>query len=232
MESASTIEEIGRTEVHLPPLESLSDLEARMLWPRNDTARKQFVESRRADFVCGVFNIYPIVQRVSIGGSQQIVVMSAEDQGSEIASLARRSMPWPMIEDAAKEVFLDGYISGLILRMTLARVGGASEKRASIQAVMREIAGNYRAQKIGFETIRDRIWRDYRGVSHYWAAFQDAVAKDGARAEFPFALHEFYAWLAAAERYRELGERTRTFRARTPILREGDAFIFRNCVAH
>jgi hypothetical protein len=222
MEPMHTIRPAKAKWISVPSLESLCDLEARMLWPHDEGARQEFIKSSRADFGVGVIDAF-----------SDILALAPDvvDEIPGIATLARDSIPWWSIEEKAAPVFRDGFISGLILRTTLARAGSTPEAGASIQGIMKEIAGNFRRQRLGFETIRDKIWPRYRCVSHYWAAFQDAKAKNDAT-EFPFALHEFYAWLAEAERYRQLGERTRTFRARTPILRKGDAFIFRNHAEH
>ncbi len=127
-----------------------------------------------------------------------------------------RSAPKP--SDFAEEIKA-GYRAGIIAgQILLHALDGMS-----LTAAKQRIASNLRNDRISVETINHTIWRAYRCVSPYWAAYIKAGGFDTTSAPWlPCWPADLGLFLARADAIRERGEAVSPFRSpRGPVLRAG-----------
>jgi len=148
---------------------------------------------------------------------------------SDLLALARRAAEAVPLTEVQNRVaankggpFVQGLIAGEILFLSLFRVKtGAPD--AAMKRIVADIAKQVRAiWAIEPHTIENRVWKEYRCVSNFWAAHTQLASAGGRRYPFPCALRDLGDFLGLAEAFRVAGESTKTKQSRAPVLRPGE----------
>jgi hypothetical protein len=100
-------------------------------------------------------------------------------------------------------------VAGHILRLTLAGLARDPKSDALGAAKKRVSAGFARDSRLSVKTIENQVWKNYRSVAHFWAAF---LSLDD-REFFPCQTKAFRRFLQMAEAYRIAGETTLIFKS-------------------
>jgi hypothetical protein len=189
----------------LPTRLDLSMIEATMLWPDDKSKR----ERERA------------IQTSAVAGFFEISQALPKDELIALVSLAADATPLAEVHGRARVRFIDGVRAGLYLRETVG-LATLSKNRSMKQIAARVCRGlEPHASSINPHTFENHVWPVYRRVAHFWAASWDLNLEQvlSGSSAFPCSLKQLATFLALAEGYRRLGERTRTRRGTTVLPR-------------
>jgi len=148
---------------------------------------------------------------------------------SDLLALAKRAGQSVPLTEVQKRItakkggpFVQGLIAGEILFSAWFRVKtGAPD--AAMKRIVADIAKQVRAVwDIEPHTIENRVWKEYRCVSHFWAAHTQLASAGGRSYPFPCALCDLGDFLGFAEAFRVAGESTKTKQSRATVLRPGE----------
>jgi hypothetical protein len=127
------------------------------------------------------------------------------------------AMPLRMVQEDSRASFVGGVIAGTILHhaigTTIEGLKGNSVSYAVSELSKRFKSGYSRA------TIHN-IWREFKKVSHYWAAYVSAgLGRNSGTPHFPCTADSLAHFVATADAFRELGQSTRAWKSKeTTIL--------------
>lgn len=159
---------------------------ARMLWPADEGTRQ------------AMLNIATIELLLLSGNHPQ------PETPSERAAFFRLIRDTPGLASKSEEIksaFRDGMIAGAILLEALNK----PKPTATIKKrIARAFVGE---QRVSVSTIDNRIWRDYRCVAAYWAAY---LALDVQSGVIPCRAADLPRFLALADDFRRRGEVARS----------------------
>lgn len=193
---------ITQSSIDNPRRIDVARIEAVMLWPDDEVSREK-----------------------AILVAQCLWQRSLLEQGQllpkEIEELAKSAVDAPAPADvaaAAAKVFVNGHVAGTLLHNAVsatAQYPADAAIQANVGRISNQFFPKYRLKP---STINNSVWPRYRVVSHLWAAhiFSDEEV-------FPCHVPDLGVFLAKAEAYRELGEKTRTRQSPSTVLRPGDA---------
>jgi hypothetical protein len=177
-----------------------------MLWPDNEKLRKQAMHAVMVDLIFQAGN-HPEPQ------------MPAERR--EFVDLIRTA-PRVADYDAAVQ---DGYRRGMIAGEMLREVIIGAEARPNsfkLTAIKKRIASEFVQERISVSTINNSIWRNYRCVAAYWAAFI-TVGMPPADRTFPCRPSILGVFLSLADYFRRMAEITHTPQSpKQTLLRQGE----------
>jgi hypothetical protein len=211
-EPASTILDLRSDVLASPTRLDIAVIEAAMLWPDDPEMQDNAIRSAFVELS------YSIVDQLS------------PQQKSEVISVAREALPIrTLMAEVKKSRFIKGVIVGSVLHGILVKLSLDPENASKKSIITACIAPFQETKNSGYLRISEKtfdndVWPRFKSVAHFWAAAFKAQKFDGGRA-FPCDLANLAAFLSDAEFYRLEGERARTWKAKEPILREGDAIM-------
>jgi hypothetical protein len=168
-------------------------LEAVMLWPEDVEKRQRSIETSLVEF-----------------GRLHAKAMDSEGLRALLKEAAD-APPLAELQEQSKPRFVQGVLAGMILRELLG-LSLLAPERALMKLVLGELADGFRIAgrlNLSDKTIKNAVWPVFRPVAHLWAASVEINLElnEGA---FPCRCDRLLAFLARAEAYRNLGERTRS----------------------
>jgi hypothetical protein len=172
-----------------------------MLWPHDGEMREQATNAA-----------------VVVEGRSWLHNLSNQDVRA-LFELAANTVPMARIQSEIERPFIRGTVAGHILRLTLAGLARDPKSDALGAAKKRVSAGFAADSRLSVKTIENQIWKNYRPVAHFWAAF---LSLDD-RQFFPCQTKTFKTFLQMAEAYRRAGETTPVFKSGT-ILNSHETF--------
>jgi hypothetical protein len=125
--------------------------------------------------------------------------------------------PLRMVREDSRAPFVGGIIAGAILHHA---IGTTIEglKGNSVSFAVSELSNRF---KSGYSraTIHN-LWREFKKVSHYWAAYVSAgLCNNSGAPDFPCTVDSLAHFVATADAFRELGQSTRAWKSKeTTIL--------------
>jgi hypothetical protein len=136
-----------------------------------------------------------------------------------IASDALDAVPIKTLQKSTKERHVHGYIAGLILRHVVSEVLiDRNSDKASVGWITKKLSKPSSATS---RTIENTIWRDFKKVSHFWAAYDETYdAAD--QSSFPCKLEHLSDFLSISEAFRTQGEGTIPWKSPRPLLLRGE----------
>jgi hypothetical protein len=174
-----------------------------MLWPADEKLRKQVIHAVMVDLVFQ-------------SGNHPHPETAAERR--EFIELIRTA-PRASNHDAD---FRDGYTRGMIAGEVLKEIVFGAELPAgdfTLTAIKKRIASRFIQERISVSTINNSIWRDYRRVAAYWAAFITI----GMPTTFPCRPAILGVFLSLADDFRRRAETIHTPQSpKKTLLREGE----------
>jgi hypothetical protein len=146
-----------------------------------------------------------------------------QDQYEGLVLLALDAASAADITRAYDEPAERGMGAGMILYNVCLRI--PRDDPAPMQRATREVGSAiWRRRASASKHVHTAVWKTYKPVAALWAAFI-YLYEDGdtESVEFPCRLSELPTFLAIAEAYRELAERTIPPRRNHPVLKPGDS---------
>ncbi|MPZ39178.1 MAG: hypothetical protein GEU95_14195 [Rhizobiales bacterium] len=146
-----------------------------------------------------------------------------QDQYEGLVLLALGAAPADDIARAWDERAERGMGAGMIVYKVCPRI--VRDEAAPMQRTMREVGSAiWRRSASASKHVNTAVWKTYKPVAALWAAFI-YLYEDGdtESVEFPCRPSELPAFLALAEAYRELAERTTPPRRNQAVLKPGDS---------
>jgi hypothetical protein len=163
-------------------------LEAHMLAPSDEVVRKEIRTTTGIEYVNRNRDLLP------------------SDFFRDLSKIFADAKPMRMVRDDSHDPFVGGIIAGVILHNA---VGGISVSYAVSELSRRFGYGYSRA------TIHN-LWRDFKAVSHYWAAYVSA-GLSGAP-DFPCTVDSLAHFVATADAFRKFGQVNRAWKSKEAIL--------------
>jgi hypothetical protein len=198
----SAILELSTDCLTSPTRLHVATIEAMMLWPHDEKARREALAASTIEFLIGVADCLPREELLTLVLMQQ--------EALRIKELKQKSLPR----------FLDGVRAGRYLQETVGSI--ALDRRTKMESIAAAVTASLAEySQIDAKTFATHIWKHYRPVAHLWAAsFDFAVSKVqlGIASAFPCAAAELGDFLGLAEGYRLIGESTRARQSRHTIL--------------
>jgi hypothetical protein len=192
--------ELEITQDGLTDRHTLFEVEAIMLWPTDEEARKQSINfSARKDAL------------------EQLKNSDMTFSGPEVAEIVQLYWDTPtaqQMQDKATGPTKHGLTAGMLLEWLVAsaRAGQPMSLEDGAQRVERAL----HSYRVGYKTIRGNAWPNYRDVAHLWAA-HTSMQTQGAT-PFPCAMKDLPKFLAIAEAFRTEGEALRLPRSQKTAL--------------
>ena len=168
-------------------------LEAYMLAPCDEDVRKEILTTTGTEFANRHRDLLP------------------SDFFRDLFRTASDAKPLQMVQEELRAPFKGGIIAGTILHhavgATIEGLKGNSVSYAVSELSRRFGSGYSRA------TIHN-LWREFKKVSHYWAAYVSAgLCKNSGASDFPCKVDSLAYFLATADAFRELGQSTRAWKS-------------------
>jgi hypothetical protein len=141
----------------------------------------------------------------------------------ELFELAAGAKPLDQLREMVPIPYQHGIMAGHIL---IAAIDGKDAKgdRLKLGEINKMLAESFAPQRGDKSSFVHAIWKQYRPVSHLWAAYIEVSEQRPTRPVFPCELQEVIDFLWLSEDWRLKGEGTKTRpRAPSTILRPGDA---------
>jgi hypothetical protein len=126
---------------------------AAMLWPTNEKLQDEYIRA--------------CAWKIALEEGDLSKINSKADK-IELARVIRETPTTRTFSDEIKQGYTDGMISGAILSDVLK--AAESGKGLTLGDVIDRIANNFTKQRKSAQTI-NKIWRDYKPVASYWAAY-------------------------------------------------------------
>jgi len=125
---------------------------------------------------------------------------------------ASDAKPLQTVREESYVPFAKGFIAGVILHHA---VGTTIEglKGNSVSHAVSELSRRF-GYKYSRATIHN-LWREFKTVSHYWAAYVSAglSEKNSGAPRFPCTVDSLAHFLSTADAFRELGQSTRAWKS-------------------
>lgn len=199
---------IDLTDVRLGSLGTFSQLdvltlEVYMLYPDDELARQRARTTTGLEFVKRHRDLLP------------------DDFLADLFSTAFDADSLQTLQEQSRNPYAGGIIAGSILHHAL----GTTLESATGNSVSYAVTELTRRLRTGYSkpTIY-ALWRKFKKVSHYWAAYvSERMSKKGSAA-FPCRADSLPHFLAVAEAFRELGQTSRAWKSpKTTILDAGQS---------
>jgi hypothetical protein len=171
----------------------LQIVESVMLWPGDPEMQRHAISA--AVVTEGLANFHDL----------------SEIELANLLHLSARSLPLEHIQQQIEKPFVRGVVSGHILRLAL--LENAKNSRSNALGEAKKTASKMfsAARRLSVSTIENQVWKFYRPVAHYWAAF---LSLDDRRA-FPCRTDTFVELLSKAEAFRKAGEGAQVYKSGT-----------------
>jgi hypothetical protein len=174
-------------------------LEAYMLAPSDEALRQEIRTSTGIEYVNRHRDLLP------------------SDFFRDLSRTFSDAKPLRMVQEDSRAPFVGGVIAGTILHHA---IGTTIEglKGNSVSYAVSELSNRF---KSGYSraTIHN-LWREFKKVSHYWAAYVSAgLGNNSSAPRFPCTVDSLAHFVATADAFRELGQSTRAWKSKeTTIL--------------
>lgn len=187
--------------LHNPLKADLRIMMAYMLWPRDGVWRQRWI----ADWI--VNNV-------------ETIKNERPELAAEYFSFAKAALPSKMIADeiAKKNIVRDATLAASVFMDHLyCRVSGSKITKGKITETaikIRDNKTNVKGKKASIEvhTFDNKIWKTYSSVAHLWAA-KYLANRDHGQSKYPPCSEDYLPqFLADAEGFRFLGEKTEMLR--------------------
>jgi hypothetical protein len=128
-------------------------------------------------------------------------------------SVASNATPVSMIQTSSRKPYWRGMVAGCMLHHALgSRMTGLKGDALAFAAkeLSRRFGSGYSVQ------TNYTIWRKYKKVSHYWAAYisiSSGLSSDTAPSSFPCTVDQLPGFLAAAEYFCAVGAKTKLWKS-------------------
>jgi hypothetical protein len=194
-------------------------IEAHMLFPNDEVARNEARTTSGIEFANRHRHLLP------------------DDFFKDLFQIAANAKPLKVLQKASQPLFTRGIIVGAMLHHALGSAEESTEHEArpvhgtsphrslnhAVKALSKALGPKYSPQ-----TINSSVWPEFRKVSHYWAAHISECFEG--RPAFPSTVEWLPLFLAKAEVFRELGEKTRTWKSpKSTILSPGECLRLPCC---
>ena len=178
-------------------------IEVMMLWPPDESARDEALASSSVECLSTIADQLPREGLLTL------------------ASLQRETARIKDVQEKSRARFLDGVRAAKYFQETVGLI--SINRPTKMSSIAAQVATGLSpvAPAIDVKTFENHVWKKYRPVAHLWAASLDLnfeKADIGAKPEFPCHAEELGQFLAVAEAYRVLGERTRARQSRHTVL--------------
>jgi hypothetical protein len=197
---------IDSTIVSNPGRAHLSIIESWMLWPDD--------EVKRADAYTSAV--------VAIGRDLRRETKLRHETLEDLLDLAADAKPLDQLREMAMTPYQQGLMAGNIL---IAAVDGKDAKgnRLKLGDIIKKLTKVFAKRRGSDSSFVHAIWKQYRSVSHLWAAHIEFTESRPSRPIFPCELQEVIEFLWLSEDWRNRGESTKSApRAPSTILRPGE----------
>ena len=175
-----------------PLASDMAEIHAAMLWPDNKETRIDVVAAILVDCLLSSRNSIP-----------EVLVPSIMNVAAKSVPLHERRE-----QNGRSDLELRGIVAGMILNSALST-------DMSMKKIIQVIARTFdRATRLGPKTIENSVWPTFKPVAHLWAAWTVL----GDEQHFPCAMAMLPTFLAWAEGFRLVGEKTKTKQSPTTIL--------------
>jgi hypothetical protein len=172
-----------------------------MLWPYDETARQEALATSSVECLLSIADRLP------------------REGLLDLALLQRETLRVADVQERSRARFFDGVRAGKYLQETVGLIAMARPMKMS--EIARRLAKGLPSPypSINTKTFETHLWKRHRPVAHFWAASLDLnFARAGGGYAFPCQPAELGDFLATAEAYRKLGERTRARQSRHTVL--------------
>ena len=145
---------------------------------------------------------------------------------NSLVQLAREAAAAMPLQDVRKLTaqenggpYVMGSIAGDVLSLTISRVAVGAHG-ASMKRIFQEVAESWveKCWPIDPKTIENEVWKSYRCVAHFWAAYWHCLKEHQDKSQFPCPLVHLPRFLGIAEAFRASGEATKTKQSPRTIL--------------
>ena len=178
----------------------LITLGAHMLWPDDADARNGAIKSGHLKILISDFVI-------------------PQEIAQQIASDALDAVPIKTLQNSAKERLVHGYMAGQILKHVISEVSiDRNSDKASVGWITKKLS---KPSSTTSRTIENTIWKDFKKVSHFWAAYE-ATFDPAGQWSFPCKLENLTDFLSISEAFRIQGEGTTPWKSPRPLLLRGE----------
>src|SRR5262252_1732091 len=186
--SALVLEFLTPEPIAAPTRVDIAALEGVMLWPNN-------AEAQARALLAAICEYYRLRASADLLDRRDLLdLLEFQANAPRLAEIT-----W-------SERYIDGIRAGRYLMEVVARISlGQSIKMKTVATKVAALP-----PAINVHTFENRIWRDYRRVAHFWAAYLHRAKPQ----PFPCALCDFREFIALAEGFRHLGETTNTKQSR------------------
>ncbi len=192
-----------------PTLVDVAVLEVTMLWPDNLDKRAGALQA---------------IEVKHLTDREQWLPAASANEMSAFVRLVQSAPRFDELASEAKDAVWRGTVAGFILLNAVGLIEAAPE-RANLSSLKKKIAEAMRKKfklRVSERTIDNTIWKTFRPVAAYWAAWLITQSPVG---RFPCSPADLGSFLGAAEAFRRLGETHRTPQSPSPILQAGEAII-------
>lgn len=192
-----------------PSILDVAVLEVLMLWPTDRARRERVLKSI-------------VIKHVTDKKG-----WAAPASSLEVSDLVRLVQDAPRLEEfgeAAKDAMRRGVIAGALLTDVVGLTSMKSSN-ANLSRLKKRYAEAFTKKlriRMSEKTIDNDVWREYRSVAPYWAAWLWLYVPCD---RFPCDPNGLETFLATADAFRIAGESTRTHQSPSPILRVGETFV-------
>ncbi len=181
---------------------------ATMLWPSSKATREKYLTSIAIDLMLRSGN-YP--------------QPTSPAEFAELVDITRSTPRVSQMNRPVQKAMQDGMIAGSIVVRTIAADTKAPGQTV-LGAIKATLASRFSAaEHVHSKTIENRIWKNYRCVAPYWAAY---IFQQKPGSQIPCDPANLGKFLAVAEAIRIRGEAVRTVRSReVALLRVGGSIL-------
>jgi hypothetical protein len=167
-------------------------LEAYMLHPTDEVARKEVRTTTGIEFANRYHELLP------------------DDFFRDLFRAASNAKPLKMVHEESRAPFAAGIIAGTLLHHALGTTT-AKQKGNSLSYAVKQLSKRF-GPGYSAPTIHN-LWREFKKVSHYWAAYISAGYPKKGAPTFPCTEDSLPHYLATAKAFSELGQTTRTWKS-------------------
>jgi len=190
---------------------SVGLIEVLMCWPHDDKYRSD------------VFEVISIKDHIT---RYAIQLKRNQEEMEKFTDELNRLPTESEFRKKGKTAFVHGVIAGAIALDAIgqAKIGEKSEVYLkAVKARFSEMIPGFHTSE---KTIDNRIWKNYRRVAHFWAAYLYLFAEENIKERvFPCSPNELYMFIAVAEAFRIEGESLRIRQSREKFLFRKDESI-------
>lgn len=169
-----------------------------MLYPDDEVMRLKLIRH---------FEVQDVLARIRTTAVAGTVSLS-EESLADLIYTAVEAASFAEVEHVSETTMTVAFGAGLILYNTILRI--ARKEASPMVSAIREVGEGIiqRGHKRNSNHVHEAVWRRYKPVSAFWAAYVHLDDGRSASLPYPCAPEVLPQFLSLAEEYRKLGERT------------------------